>query len=86
MLVQLATGAKRKINEIVMNFPIDMNGLNTNVDVNIIPFGSYERLIGMDWLEKNYVVVEYYKKTINCLDEQLMQGKVQGIPRVVIFR
>jgi predicted aspartyl protease len=41
-LVQLATGAKRNINELVKYCPIDMNGLNTKVDVNIIPLGSYE--------------------------------------------
>jgi hypothetical protein len=47
-LVQLATGDKRKINELVKYCLIDMNGLNTKVDVNIIPLGSYEFLIGMD--------------------------------------
>jgi hypothetical protein len=50
-LVQLVTGSKRKINELVKDFSIDMNGLSTKVDVNIIPLGSYECLIGMDWLK-----------------------------------
>jgi hypothetical protein len=85
-LVQLATGAKRKINELVKDCPIDMNGLNTKVDVNIIPLGSYDCLIGMDWLEKHHVVLDCYNKTITCLDEEGKQGKVQGIPRVVVVR
>jgi predicted aspartyl protease len=68
-LVQLAIGDKRKINELVKYCPIDMNGLNTKVDVNIIPLGSYDCLIGMDWLEKHHVVLDYYNKTITCLDE-----------------
>jgi len=55
-LVQLAMRAKRKINELVKDCPIDMNGLNTKVDVNIIPLGSYDCLIGMDWLEKHHDV------------------------------
>ena len=38
-LVQLATWAKRKINELVKDCLIDMNGLSTKVDVNIIPLG-----------------------------------------------
>ena len=63
-----------------------MNGLNTKVDVNIIPLGSYFCLIGMDWLEKHHVVLDCYKKTITCLDEEGKQGKVQGIPRVVVVR
>jgi hypothetical protein len=38
-LVQLATRDKRKINELVKDSPIYMNGLNTKVDVNIISLG-----------------------------------------------
>jgi predicted aspartyl protease len=69
-LVQLATGAKRKINELVKYFLIDMNGLSTKVDVNIILLGSYDFLIGMDWLEKHHVVLDCYNKTITCIDEE----------------
>jgi hypothetical protein len=47
-MVQLATGAKRKINEMVKVYEMNMNGLNTKVDLNIIPLGSHDCLIGMD--------------------------------------
>jgi hypothetical protein len=47
-LVQLATRAKRKINEMVKACPIDMNGLSTRADLNIIHLGSYDYLIDMD--------------------------------------
>jgi predicted aspartyl protease len=85
-LVQLATRAKRKINELVKYCQIDMNGINTKVYVNIIPLGSYDCLIGMDWLEKNHVVLDCYNKTITCLDGEGKQGKIQGIPRDVVVR
>jgi hypothetical protein len=85
-LVQLATEAKRKINELAKDCPIDMNGLITRVDANIIPLGSHDFLIDMDWLEKHHVVLDCYNKTITCLDEEGHQGKIQGIPRVVVFR
>jgi hypothetical protein len=49
-LVQLATGSKRNINELVKDCPINMNGLITKLDVNIMPLGSYDCLIVMDWL------------------------------------
>jgi hypothetical protein len=62
-----------------------MNGVNTKVDVNIITLGSYSFLIGMDWLENHHVVLDYYNKTITCLDEG-KQGNIQSIPRVVIVR
>jgi hypothetical protein len=63
-----------------------MNGLNIKVDVNIIPLGSYDCLIGMDWLEKQHVFLDCYNETITCLDEEGKRGKVQGIPRVVVDR
>jgi hypothetical protein len=68
-LVQLAIGAKRKINELVKGYPIDMNGLNIKVEVNIIPLGSYDFLIGMDLLGKHHVVLDCYENTITYLDE-----------------
>jgi hypothetical protein len=47
-LVQLDSGAKRKVNEMVKPCLMDMNGLNTRAYLNILPLGSYDRLIGMD--------------------------------------
>ena len=46
-----------------------MNGLNTRVDVDIIPLGSYDCIIGMDCLEKHHVVLDCYNKTMNFLDK-----------------
>jgi hypothetical protein len=85
-LVQLSIGANRNINELVKDCQIYMNGLNTKVDVNIIPLGSYDCLIGMDWWEKHHVVLECYNKTITCLDDEGKQEKIQGIPRAVAVR
>jgi hypothetical protein len=67
--------AKSKINELIKDFQIDMNGLNTKVDVNIIPLGSYGYLIGMDWLEKHHVVLDFYNKIITCLDDFMRRTK-----------
>ena len=38
-LVQLATKAKRKVNEMVNSCLMDMNGLNIREDLNILPLG-----------------------------------------------
>jgi hypothetical protein len=56
-LVHLAMGAKRRITKLVKYFPMDMNGLNTKVYLNIIYLVSYDCLIGMDWLDKHHVVL-----------------------------
>ena len=52
-LVQLATSTKWKVTSLVRNCKLMMNDFITHVNVNIIPLGSYDFLIGMDWLEKH---------------------------------
>jgi hypothetical protein len=86
LLVQLATGARRKVNEMVKSCLIDMNGLNTRADLNILPLGSYECLIGMDWLYPHHDLLDCHNKAFTCLDEEGNQRKVQGIPRAVTVR
>ena len=61
-LVQLATGTKRKVSDVVEKCPLAMNGLIAYVDMNVLPLGSYDVLIGMDWLEAHRVKIDYYKK------------------------
>ena len=50
-LVQLATGTKNKISEVVRKCRLVMDGLVTYADLNVLPLGSYDVLVGMDWLE-----------------------------------
>ena len=50
-LVQLATGTKKEISEVVRKFPLVMDRLITCADLNVLPLGSYDVLVGMDWLE-----------------------------------
>jgi hypothetical protein len=66
--------------------PIDMNGLSTKVDLNILPLGSYDCLIGMDWLDQHHAILGYRNKEFTFLDEEGNQRAVQGIPRVVTVR
>jgi hypothetical protein len=75
-LVQLATRGKRKVVEMVKSCPVDMNGLSTKEDLNILPLGSYACLIGMDWLDQHHDVLDCHKKGFTFLDEE-------GNPRAV---
>ena len=79
-LVQLSTGTKRKVSEVVEKCPLVMNGLVTCVDLNVLPLGSYDVLIGMDWLEAHKVKLDYYNKTFECMDEEGNIVVVKGIP------
>ena len=83
--VQLATGTKCKVTSYVKGCKILMNYLNMHVDMNILPLGSYDMLIGMDWLEKHRVILNCYDKTFTCIDDTGNTIKVKGIPRKVMI-
>jgi hypothetical protein len=50
-LVQLATGTKRKVIDFILDFEFILDGQTINTNLNILPLGSYDMIIGMDWLE-----------------------------------
>jgi hypothetical protein len=85
-LVQLATGTKRKVTELVKSCLVDMNGLSMKADLNILSLGSYDCLIRMDWLDRHHAILDCRNKEFTCLDEEGNQRVVQGIPRVVTVR
>ena len=85
-LLQLATRTKRKFSEVVDKFPLVMDGLVTCVELNLLPLGSYDVLIGMDWLEAHRVKLDYYHKTFECMDEEGNLRVVRGIPKVISVR
>jgi hypothetical protein len=63
-----------------------MNGLSTKEDLNIFPLGSYDFLIGMDWLEQHHAILDCHNKAFTCLDEEGNRRVVQGIPKAVSIR
>jgi hypothetical protein len=85
-LVQLATGTKRKVTKLVKSCPVGMNGLSTKAELNIFPLGSYECLIGMEWLDQHHSILDCHNKAFTCLDEEGNRKIVQGIPRDVAIR
>ena len=59
-LVQLAIGAKKKVISFVKNCAVTMDQFETSVKLNVLPLGSYDMLIGMDWLEQHRVVLNLF--------------------------
>ena len=63
-----------------------MNDFLMHVNVNIFPLGSYDLLIGMDWLEEHKVMLNGFYKTFTSIDNNWNNIKVKGIPRKVTIR
>jgi hypothetical protein len=58
-----------------------MNGFKNQVDLNVLQLGSYDVLIGMDWLEKYKVVLNFYEIFFTCLDDNGNIINIKGISR-----
>jgi hypothetical protein len=85
-LVQLAIGRRRKVEEVVEACPIQMEGFHTQADMNVLPLGSYDMLLGMDWLAAHKEKLKCYEKTLECEDEEGNMIILQGIRKPVSVR
>ena len=63
-----------------------MNQFETSVKLNVLLLGSYDVLIGMDWLEQHQVVLNCFDKTFTCLNNEGETVTVKGIPRKTTIR
>eukprot|EP00253_Pinus_taeda_P011517 PITA_11517 len=82
-LVQLATGAKRRVTAKISNCSFTIADQPVTADLNVLPLGSYDILIGMDWLEKHWSLVDCKTKVIYYRDQQGNRKEMQGIKQPV---
>ena len=85
-MVQLVTRVKQKFTELVKGCELSFNEMDTSVNLNELPLGSYDILIGMDWLESHSVVIDYLNKSFVCLDEEGNHHSIKGIYRSMSIR
>jgi hypothetical protein len=58
----------------------------TQTTLNILPLGSNDLLIGMDWLATYKARLDYYHKTLECVSEEGRRITLQGIQKPVSVR
>eukprot|EP00253_Pinus_taeda_P030276 PITA_30276 len=85
-LVQLATGAKRRVTAKIKDCSFTIARQPVMADLNVLPLGSYDILIGMDWLEKHWSLLDCKTKIIYFRDHHGNRKEIQGIKRPVQVR
>jgi hypothetical protein len=85
-LVQLVTGTKRKVTEVIPACQFVISGFPTQANLNILPLGLYDLLIGMDWLDAHKTKLDFYCKTLECENEEGRRVTLQGIQNHVSMR
>jgi hypothetical protein len=54
--------------------------------VNILPFGYYDIIIRMEWLERHKEVLDCYEKSLNYKDKNDIVRTIQGIQKAISVR
>jgi hypothetical protein len=85
-LVQLATGTKRRVAEVIPACQLMLGEFPTQATLNILPLGSYDLLIGMDWLATHKARLDCYHKTLECVSKEGKRITLQGIRKPVSVR
>jgi len=49
-LLKLAIGTNRRAHHLVRSYAFELNNKPTSTHLNVIPLGSYNIFLGMDWL------------------------------------
>ena len=55
---------------------IVLNGLSTKSKLNIMSLGTYDYLIGVDWLEKHHIILDCYNKSFTFVEDEGQQRHV----------
>jgi hypothetical protein len=50
-----------------------MNGLSTKEYLNIFPLGSYDFLIGMDWLDPHHTILDCHNKAFDWMRKEIRE-------------
>jgi hypothetical protein len=77
--VEMDSGAKQKVGGRVRNCYINLGYFVTNSHLYVTILGSYDIVIGMDWLESHNVI-------LNCKMKRLSLNDDEGQRRVIIGR
>ena len=74
---------KRKVTDFIANCEVRIHDHVTRINLNVLTLGSYDIIIGMEWLAKYRVILNCFGKTFTYVVEDLIIGKVEGVSKHV---
>jgi hypothetical protein len=77
---------KRKVIDLISDCELILDGQNTKLNMNILPLGYYDVIIGMEWLERHKVIMNCYEKPLTYRDKNNTIRTIQGIRKLVSIR
>jgi hypothetical protein len=81
--VEMASGAKQKVGGRVTGCALNLGEFVTRVNLYITILGTYDVVIGMDWLETHEAILNCKTKWLSLVDDKgqrrMIVGRNQGV-------
>jgi hypothetical protein len=82
--IEMELGAKQNVGGKVTNCSINLGDFVMKVNLYVTILGSYDIVIGMDWLESHDVILNYKMKQLSLIydlgQSRVIVGRNQGCP------
>jgi hypothetical protein len=78
--VEMALGAKQKVGGKVMGRALNVGEFFMRVNLYITILGSYDVVIGMDWLEMHEAILNCKIKRLSLVDDEVQREELPGLP------
>ena len=76
--VEMASGAKKKVGGKVMGCTLNLGEFVTRANLYIMILGSYDVMIGMDWLESHEATLNYKTKWLSLVNDKGQRHVIVG--------
>ncbi|KAI3825383.1 hypothetical protein L1987_06866 [Smallanthus sonchifolius] len=81
--IELANGKLIKIEEVIQGCTLGLKNHTFSIDLLPVDLGSFDVVIGMDWLSKNHAEIFYFEKIVHIppLNGEVLsiQGEKSGV-------
>jgi hypothetical protein len=84
--VEMALGAKQKVGEKVTGCVLNLGKFITRANLYVTILGSYDVVIGMDWLESHEAILNCKTKRLSLVDDEGQRSVIVGWNQGVSLR
>eukprot|EP00253_Pinus_taeda_P028908 PITA_28908 len=85
-MVEMASGSQQSLGSMVRDCSVNIGGCHTKINLYSTTLGTYDLIVGMDWLESHKAILDCYNNTVLIRNDQGETKVIKGIRRDVTLR
>ena len=85
-IVEYGKRTKRRVEQCLSCSELELPTFHTHVNLYVAPLGSYNVIVGINWLTEHKAIVNCEDKLVECLDDFGNLVVVNGIKRLIVLR